>query len=114
MNKHVQKLKNDPSFIADCEKDIGRHTVITILTENETEIPEELKEEIQQLLELINSENERMLKHIMKVCFCSKNGAEHILDELVDEMAKLNEDRYFVEKAGLIGLLEKAGFEIDG
>lgn len=110
MNKHVEKLKGYSEFIADCEKDLGRHTVINMLTESEQESSAESADQLNDLLSLVNSENERFLKFIMKVCFCSKSGAEHILDELVDDLSEKNPDSYFVEKAGLFPLLEKEGF----
>lgn len=96
--------------MADCEKDLGRHTVINIISENCDEVPAEITEEFSALLTLINTENERMLKHIMKLCFCSKNGAEHILDELIDELGDKQPDEYYIEKAGLQEMLIKAGF----
>ena len=99
--------------MADCEKDLGRHTVINIISENCDEVPEAIKAEFSELITLVNSENERMLKHIMKLCFCSKAGAEHILDEIVDELGDKESDEYFIKKAGLTGMLEKAGFETE-
>lgn len=99
--------------MSDCEEDLGRHTFINLLTENQVEIPGELKNEITELIELIKSENERLLKHIMKVCICSKNGAEYILDEIIDELDKKESGAYYIEKAGLLPLLEKTGISIE-
>ncbi len=113
MNKNVEKLKTNASFIEDCEKDLGRHTVIDILTENVDDVSNDLGQEISEILTLIASENERMIKYIMKVCFCSKSGAEHILDELMDDLGKNQPESYFVEKAGLSSFLEKAGFSLE-
>lgn len=93
------------------EKDLGRHTVLNILTEAQVTVSDELKPQVQEILDTVKAENEEILKVIMKVCFASKNGAEYILDDLIDELSKENDDEYFLEKAGLTDFLDK--FDLD-
>lgn len=95
-----------------CEIDLGRHTVINILTDDE-ERTASGTEKLQELLTLVNEENESLLKQIMKICICSKNGAEYILDELIDKMDKAHPESYFIEKAGLSEFLENEGYDLD-
>ena len=112
MKKNLEKLKKDPEFINSCEIDMGRHSVINILSED-PEISENGSKKLAELLELVSAENERFLKNIMKVCICSKAGAEHILDELIDELDKIHPETYFIEKAALTAFLETEEYSFD-